>query len=195
MSLCQFGNGMFGSGPTGFVLASHGYHLHGRRGRGFDAARWDVLRFVQERHRSARCDLFRYGESWNHHRVGTEADRRGRGGMLRFGVSFARTVKSPQAKSVFRSSDQGVARSVVARIGVFRLSTTPVQARFPIDAGGVGCIAVCLIGAASFWAVLVSSVHDMARIVALWKPSSCRHGAGSTPAAWDVFRSGTSWLV
>jgi hypothetical protein len=46
MSLCQFGNGMFVSGPAGSVVASHGNHLHGRRGRGFDAARWDMSRRV-----------------------------------------------------------------------------------------------------------------------------------------------------
>jgi len=47
------------------------------------------------------------------------------------------------------------------------VETTPVQARFPIDAGGVGCIAVCLIGAASFWAMLASSGHGITRLDAL----------------------------
>ena len=56
----------------------------------------------------------------------------------------------------------GVARLGVARLGVSRLLTTPVQARFPIDAGGVvffvaspGDASWC---AASRVCVLVSSV-------------------------------------
>jgi hypothetical protein len=62
----------------GLVKASHGNHLHGRRGRGFDAARWDVLRPVV----ASRVTSW-HGEVFYHHRVGTEADQRGRGGMAK----------------------------------------------------------------------------------------------------------------
>jgi hypothetical protein len=64
--------------PLRLGVFGQGNHLHGRRGRGFDAARWDGLR------QSALCQGMqrqcRLGRG-NHHRAGTEADQRGRGGI------------------------------------------------------------------------------------------------------------------
>jgi hypothetical protein len=74
---------------------------------------WDWLRPGWVRHaRVVRC-MSRLG--FHHHRGGTLADQGGRGGV--FAVPRCRP-----------------------RLGVDRcgLRTTPVQARFPIDAGGVG---------------------------------------------------------
>jgi hypothetical protein len=139
MSLCQFGNGMFGSGPTGFVLASHGHHLHGRRGRGFDAARWDGLR------QSALCQGMqrqcRLGRG-NHHRAGTEADRRGRGGMC-FGEAGCCRLRFVRFADGQCSSMQGRVRQFVA--------TKLVQARGRINAGGLGWCKFdrCLVGLVS----------------------------------------------
>jgi hypothetical protein len=65
------------------VLSGLGNHLHGWRGRGFDAARWHESMLVAAWLGAARwCGLVP-GLVWqgNHHRVGTEADRRGRGGI------------------------------------------------------------------------------------------------------------------
>jgi hypothetical protein len=81
--------------------------------------------------------------------------------------------------------------------------TTPVQARLPIDAVGVGSI-----GPAKAWCVglrcvlsrRVGVLRGRARPVVLWigllwKPSSWRHGAGSTPAAWDGLWCGAAGFV
>lgn len=137
-----------------FGVLRHGNHLHGRRGRGFDAARWDESWLAKSRFSLSCRVVSRKGTSWkppslrnggrstrpgwdwlrpgwvrharvvrcmsrlgfHHHRVGTLADRGGRGGV--FAVRRCRP-----------------------RLGVDRcgLKTTPVRARFPIDAGGVGC--------------------------------------------------------
>jgi hypothetical protein len=82
-------------------------------------------------------------ESWNHHRVGTEADRRGRGGM---------------------------------RFGLVRRGTAP---RCTLCHVLLGLVALGY----------VTAMLCLLRCV--FKPSPCRHGAGSTPAAWDVFRHGS----
>jgi hypothetical protein len=62
-------------------------------------------------------------------------------------------------------------------------STTPVQARFPIDAGGVG---LTMSRPGNAGTVVVSCGLSMR----VYQPSSCRHGAGSTPAAWGGLRQG-----
>jgi hypothetical protein len=94
----------------------------------------------------------------NHHRVGTEADRRGRGGMCFFTAGQCQVSRFRFGQGMFTE-------------------TTPVQARFPIDAGGVGWIAVRLIGASSFWSVLASSGHGITRLDA----SSNQARAGTGP--------------
>ena len=73
--------GTFGLGSVWQGPFSLGNHLHGRRGRGFDAARWHMSWWV-----GFLCDKFGFVLAWSvffghHHRVGTEADQRGRGGM------------------------------------------------------------------------------------------------------------------
>jgi len=62
-------------------------------------------------------------------------------------------------------------------------STPPVQARFPIDAGGVG---LTMSRPGNAGTVVVSCGLSMR----VHQPSSCRHGAGSTPAAWGGLRQG-----
>jgi hypothetical protein len=126
VSSVLFGLVLFGSGR-----ASHGNHLHGRRGSGFDAARWDG--------------------SW---RVGFALN-----GAMRVRAMRVMSCKPPSCWHGGRSTRpwwdcvwQGAARSVTSRCGRASLvnarqvssvlGTTPVQARFPIDAGGVGCLYV-----------------------------------------------------
>ena len=65
-------------GVSGCGLACHGNHLHVRRGCSFDAARWDAPRLFRVRRVALSSGLLRHG---NHHRLGTESDQRGRGGM------------------------------------------------------------------------------------------------------------------
>jgi hypothetical protein len=108
-------------------------------------------------------------ESWNHHRVGTEADRRGRGG-IQFGRDGARQDmarsdefwKPHPCRHGSRSTREvwdAFWRVLVLRGGSMLVS--------------VGSVMVCQV---AFGQVK--------------QPSSCRHGAGSTPAAWDAFRQG-----
>lgn len=71
----------------------------------------------------------------------------------------------------------------------------PCQARAPINAGGAGCrCGICLV---LLWQVLEwfvaagcglseSGNARFGKFGSVMKPRSCGHGAGSTPAAWDV---------
>lgn len=147
------------------VLLAFGNHLHGRRGCGFDVARWDVLRFVQERHGSARCDLFLHGESWKppSFRNGGRstrpwwdqvswcaaswcAERRvvswlaSQPHPCRHGSRSTREVWDGLRFVLSRRVDAGLVRASCggARIGEACQGTKLVQARGRINAGGLG---------------------------------------------------------
>lgn len=99
------------------VLLAFGNHLHGRRGRGFDAARWDALRFVLA------------SSGWLV--------------PVQTGLGLETTIvraRRPIDAAVVGSGElvRGeLVRGKACRVLV-SFSTTPVQARFPFDAGGVG---------------------------------------------------------
>jgi hypothetical protein len=80
----------------------------------------------------SRSGVASRGDVWhgNHHRLGTEADQRGRGGMC-FGESGSRRLRFVQFADGQGSSMQGKLRPVV--------ETKLVQARGRINAGGLGC--------------------------------------------------------
>jgi hypothetical protein len=144
---------------------SLGNHLHGRRGRGFDAAWWDMSWWV-----GFLCDKFGFVLAWSvffghHHRVGTEADQRGRGGMH-------------SGELVLVESVRGKACCVLASNHT-RAGTVPDRrGRCGMNHG------TAVLDIVSF----ASSRHG--RVLCVYQPSSCRHGAGSTPAAWDAPRNG-----
>jgi hypothetical protein len=121
---------------------NHGNHLHGRRGRGFDAARWDELwsdlaRFVAfclaMARRVGAVPLMEPPSCWH-------------GG---------RSTRPWWDASWFDSAGYcGFSLVAVPRVAASRGTassfeeTTLVQARFPIDAGGVGfshagCLTSC----------------------------------------------------
>jgi hypothetical protein len=95
-----------------------------------------VLRFVQERHGMARRVLIRHGNprkppSCRH----AGRSRRPWWGVFRWCRACSGLFR--QCKAGFVPMGMGMLCSGLAGSV---MATTPVQARFPIDAGGVGCV-------------------------------------------------------
>jgi hypothetical protein len=184
LGVLRRGQAMLGAFSSG--LLSHGNHLHGRRGRGFDAARWDPV-----------C----CGKAWQGP-VSSGPSRKPP--SCWHGGRSTRPWWDHFGGAGFVTACSGSARQCSFRWGwLCRVPAWQGRPRkpHPCRHGSRSTREVWAFMARSdsAWKVLLACVT--ARCVAAWsamsrqcrlrsvmEPSSCRHGAGSTPAAWDESR-------
>jgi hypothetical protein len=164
--LVEFGRGKFCP-----VLLAFGHHLHGRRGRGFDAARWlESCRDGFVLHGAMRVWVMRV-LLW-------KPSSCGHGG---------RSTRPWWDVFLYRMAVSG--QSIQVRSGhVYRNHTRAGTVPDRRGRCGVDCGLFCRGSVMLDRFGLVVAVRGKVRHVE--EPSSCRHGAGSTPAAWGVLRQG-----